>query len=72
MNQYDANDRVSRQVLPDGGTYQFAYSVNGQGQKVTEVTNPRGYLTRTIFNASGYEHDRSGRDDGRAHDDDES
>jgi len=54
MNQYDGSDRVTRQVLADGGTYQFAYSVDGQGQKVTEVTNPRGYITRTTFNAAGY------------------
>ena len=54
MNQYDASDRVTRQVLADGGAYQFSYSVDGQGQKVTDVTNPRGYVTRTTFNAAGY------------------
>jgi YD repeat-containing protein len=27
MNQYDGADRVITQVLPDGGTYQFAYSL---------------------------------------------
>jgi RHS repeat-associated protein len=54
MNQYDGQDRVTRQVLADGGAYQFAYSVDGQGNAVTEGTNPRGYVTRTTFNAAGY------------------
>src|SRR5207244_4933337 len=54
-NQYDTSDRAVRQVLADGSSaYQLAYSVDGQGQKVTEVTNPRGYVTRTTFNAAGY------------------
>jgi YD repeat-containing protein len=54
MNQYDANDRVVTQLLPDGSSYQFAYSVDGQGNKVTTVTNPRGYVSTTTFNSSGY------------------
>lgn len=54
MNQYDSNDRVVRQILPDGSAYQYAYSINGQGQNLTEVTNPRGLVSRTTFNSSGY------------------
>jgi RHS repeat-associated protein len=54
MNQYDTNDRVVTQVLPDGSSYQFAYSVDGQGNKVTTVTNPRGYGSTTTFNSTGY------------------
>lgn len=54
-NQYDANNRVTLQTQADSTTYQFAYTLDGSG-KVTQadVTNPRGYLTRTAFNASGY------------------
>jgi RHS repeat-associated protein len=54
MNQYDANDRVVTQLLPDGSAYQFGYSVDGQGNKVATVTNPRGYVSTTTFNSSGY------------------
>lgn len=53
-NEYDGNDRIIKQTQANSGTYQFAYSVDGQGQKVTAVTNPRGFVHRTTFNGSGY------------------
>jgi RHS repeat-associated protein len=54
-NQYDSNGRVSQQTQADSTTYQFAYTLNQNG-KVTqsEVTNPRGSVTRTSFSPSGY------------------
>ena len=54
-NEYDANGRVMNQTQADTTTYQFAYTLDSNG-KVTEtdVTNPRGYLRRVAFSASGY------------------
>jgi RHS repeat-associated protein len=50
-----ANRRVTRQTLADGGAYQFAYTVDGTGLITqTDVTDPRGYVRRVTFNASGY------------------
>jgi YD repeat-containing protein len=54
-NEYDANGRVSRQTQADSTTYEFAYTLDGGGKVTqTDVTNPRGFITRTAFNASGY------------------
>jgi YD repeat-containing protein len=54
-NHYDANGRVDLQTQADNTTYEFAYTVDGGG-KVTQadVTNPRGYVSRSTFNANGY------------------
>lgn len=54
-NTYDANDRLTNQVSADGTSYQFAYTLDGNG-KVTEtdVTDPRGYVRKVTFNAAGY------------------
>ncbi len=47
--------RVTRQTLADGGAYQFAYTEDGTGLITqTDVTDPRGYVRRVTFNASGY------------------
>ena len=49
------NRRVTRQTLADSGAYQFAYTVGGNGVVTqTDVTDPRGYVRRVTFNASGY------------------
>ena len=54
-NVYDANGRVIRQTLADGGVYQFAYTLDGAGRVTrTDITNPRGNVSRIAFNASGY------------------
>jgi RHS repeat-associated protein len=55
-NEYDTGDRVTRQTLADGGTYQFAYTVDGTTGKIiqTDTTNPRGFVRRTTFNTAGY------------------
>ena len=55
-NEYDpASGRITRQTQADNGFYQLAYTVNGSG-KVTQadVTDPRGFVRRTTFNADGY------------------
>lgn len=54
-NTYDANDRLTNQLLADGSSYQFAYTLDGNG-KVTEtdVTDPRGYVRKVTFNVAGY------------------
>jgi RHS repeat-associated protein len=50
-----AKRRVVRQTLADGGAYQFAYTVDGADLITqTDVTDPRGYVRRVTFNASGY------------------
>jgi len=54
-NQYDANGRVTTQTQADGSTYQLAYTLDA-GNNVTQVdlTDPRGKVRRTTFNADGY------------------
>lgn len=51
-NEYTGG-RVTKQTLASGGTYQFAYTVDGSGNVTqTDVTNPRGYVKRYSFNAT--------------------
>jgi len=52
-NEYDANGRVSRQIQADATTYQFTYTLDGNGRIVqADVTNPRNYIDRYTFNSS--------------------
>ena len=54
-NQYNANGRVSRQTLANGSTYQFAYTLGGNGKVTqTDVTDQRGNIRRVTFNSNGY------------------
>jgi len=54
-NEYDANDRVIKQTLANGGIYEVAYTLDGEGVVTqTDVTDPRGNVTRTAFNSAGY------------------
>ena len=54
-NQYDANDRVTQQTLAGGAVYQFAYTVDANGNVTrTDVTDPRGKIRRVDFNSDGY------------------
>jgi len=46
---YDTQDRITREALADGATYQFAYLSATQ----TRVTNPSGYQTLYTFNSTG-------------------
>jgi RHS repeat-associated protein len=53
-NVYDANGRVQTQTQADSTTYQFAYTVDGSGNVTqTDVTDPRGFVTRYAFNSAG-------------------
>jgi RHS repeat-associated protein len=54
-NTYDANDRITNQGLPGGVAFQFAYTLNGNGNVTkTTVTDPRGYVREMTFNNAGY------------------
>ncbi|HEX7174811.1 MAG TPA: RHS repeat-associated core domain-containing protein [Pyrinomonadaceae bacterium] len=54
-NQYDANGRVIKQTQADSTTYLFAYTLDANGRVTqTNVTNPRGEIRRTTFNADGH------------------
>jgi RHS repeat-associated protein len=53
-NEYDANGRVTFQTQADNTTFDFAYTLNGAAVTQTDITNPRGYVDRWVFNASGY------------------
>ncbi len=48
-NTYDTLNRVTRQVMADGGAYVFLY----QTADTTRVTNPRNIATTYQFNTSG-------------------
>jgi RHS repeat-associated protein len=52
-NEYDANGRVFRQTQGDNTTFQFAYTLNGSTVTQTDVTDPRGNVSRATFNADG-------------------
>ncbi|GAA1722452.1 hypothetical protein GCM10009765_82990 [Fodinicola feengrottensis] len=54
-NTYDSYGRVSKQVLGDGGTYQFAYTLDA-AERLTEtrMTDQLGTVHQYIFNKTGY------------------
>ncbi len=54
-NQYDANNRIIKQTLADGNTYQFAYTLDANGNITqTNVTDQRGNVRQVTFNSAGY------------------
>src|SRR5574341_1350700 len=53
-NQYDANQRVTRQTLADGAVWQYAYTVAGGIVTQTVVTDPRGNPTTYAISPTGY------------------
>jgi RHS repeat-associated protein len=55
-NEFNADSRVTRQTRADGTTYQFAYTIDGGTGKIVQadVTNPRNYVRRVAFTATGY------------------
>ena len=54
-NQYDTNGRVTLQTQADATTYQFAYTLDGNGKVTqTNVTDPRGNIRQVNFNSDGY------------------
>jgi RHS repeat-associated protein len=53
-NEYDANGRVTLQTQADDTTFDFAYTVNAGKVTQADLTNPRGYTDRWVFNADGH------------------
>ncbi len=55
VNEYNAANRVFKQTRADLTTYQYAYTLDGNGKVIqTDVTNPRGYVRRILFNSDGF------------------
>jgi YD repeat-containing protein len=48
-NEYDATGKVTKQTMVDGGTYLFNYTMNGSNVIQTDVTDPRGIVSRRTF-----------------------
>lgn len=54
MTNTYCGEQVSKQVLADGGTYQFSYLSGANGQE-TDVTDPLGNLRKIVFDpVTGY------------------
>jgi len=54
FNIYDTNNRVISQLHPDGGFYDFSYTVPGNYVTETVMTAPNGASTTWRFNSDGY------------------
>ena len=52
-NEYDANGRVQKQTQADTTTYLFTYTLSGSQVTQTDVTDPRGNISRTTFSTDG-------------------
>jgi len=52
-NEYDATGKVTKQTMVDTGTYLFNYTMNGSDVAQLDVTDPRGKVSRRIFNTAG-------------------
>ena len=52
-NEYDAPGKIIKQTLVDGGIYLFNYTMNGSNVIQTDVTDPRGIVSRRTFNSAG-------------------
>lgn len=54
-NEYDAQDRVTKQTYADATTASFRYTTDASGHVTqTDFTDERGHIRRYVFNASGY------------------
>src|SRR5258707_10791177 len=54
-NTYTDEGRVYTQTAADGGVYQFTYTEDVNGNLTqTDVTNPRGFITRYTYDSTGY------------------
>lgn len=55
QDEYDANGRVQKQTMGDGGIFEFAYELNEAGKvEVTTVTDPLGNEREVEFNSEGF------------------
>ncbi len=53
-NEYDpATGRITKQTQADTTFYSFSYTLNGSDVIQTDVTDPRGNVSRVTFNADG-------------------
>ncbi len=54
-NEYNSAGRVIEQTQPDTSTFQFSYTLDSNGKVTqTDVTDPRGYVSRVTFNGDGF------------------
>lgn len=53
-NEYDTSGRVIRQTQADGGVFEATYTLNGGQITQADVTNPRGFVRRVVFNSARY------------------
>jgi RHS repeat-associated protein len=54
-NEYDSSGRVNTQTHADGGTYDFAYTLDSNGKVTqTDVTDPNQSVRRVAFNSTGF------------------
>lgn len=54
-NEYDTNGRVKKQTHADSTVYQFAYTLDSNGNvSRTDVTDPRGNIRTVTFSSTGY------------------
>ena len=55
QNEYDANGRVKKQVMGDGGAFEFGYDLDEEGQvEATTVTDTLGDQRMVEFDAEGF------------------
>ncbi len=54
-NEYESHNRVSKQKMANGGTFEFSYALNGEGNvENTTITEPRESKRKITFNTEGY------------------
>jgi RHS repeat-associated protein len=51
--QYDAMNRPTRVTLPDGTCQQFSYNASGNGTYTGTVTDQKGNIHKSVYNARG-------------------
>ena len=53
--EYESHDRVSKQKLANGGTYEFSYTTGESGKvESTTITEPDGSKRKVTFNSEGF------------------
>jgi RHS repeat-associated protein len=55
QNAYDANGRVEKQTMGDGGTFEFDYDLDEAGKvKAATLTDPLGSGREVVFDSEGF------------------